>query len=161
MLGGPVAWGLILTGGAAGFLVGGAIALRIRPRRPLLAGDLTYAVTALEFVLLAARAPVPAWPAANLLATAALAITNALWLTTLQTHIPADRLSRVSAYDWLGSLVTQPLGYGIAGPLAALAGTGPVLVGAGCCVLVASLAVAAVPDVRRCTPQPEPGTVRE
>ena len=60
LLGGPVAWGLILTGGAAGFLVGGAIALRIRPRRPLLAGDLTYAVTALEFVLLAARAPVPA-----------------------------------------------------------------------------------------------------
>jgi hypothetical protein len=31
-------WGLILTGGAVGGLIGSAIALRYRPERPLLVG---------------------------------------------------------------------------------------------------------------------------
>ena len=45
---------------------------------------------------------------------------NTLWETTLQQHIPPASLSRVSAYDWFGSLLCQPLGLALAGPVAAL-----------------------------------------
>jgi MFS family permease len=40
------------------------------------------------------------------------------WETALARHIPARALSRVSSYDWMGSLALLPLGYALAGPLA-------------------------------------------
>ncbi len=47
-------------------------------------------------------------------------------------HIPADALSRVSSYDWMGSLALLPLGFAIAGPVASVVGARTVLgVGAG------------------------------
>ena len=41
-----------------------------------------------------------------------------LWVTTLQQHVPKESLSKVMAYDVLGSLALAPLGLAIAGPLA-------------------------------------------
>jgi len=41
---------------------------------------------------------------------------NSLWETTLQRQIPDAALSRVSAYDWFGSLLMQPLGFALVGP---------------------------------------------
>jgi hypothetical protein len=43
-----------------------------------------------------------------------------LWETALQEHVPAAAISRVSAYDWLGSLTLAPVGLVVA-PLAARA----------------------------------------
>ena len=40
------------------------------------------------------------------------------WETALARHIPPGALSRVSAWDWMGSLALLPLGYLLAGPLA-------------------------------------------
>ena len=54
------------------------------------------------------------------------------WETALVRHIPANLLSRVSSYDWMGSLALLPLGYAIAGPLASALGAQHVLlVGSG------------------------------
>ena len=77
-----------------------------------------------------------------------LSLANTLWQTTLQAHIPPARLSRVSAYDWLGSLIFSPVGYAVAGPLAAAIGTrATLLVSAG--ILGSSgLVVGLLPDVR-------------
>ena len=47
---------------------------------------------------------------------------NAVWESTLMRHVPGESLSRVSAYDWFGSLAFQPLGLVIWGPIAALIG---------------------------------------
>src|SRR4051812_16327190 len=44
-----------------------------------------------------------------------------LWETTLQ-HIPPTALSRVSAYDWFGSLAIQPIGVALVGPIATAIG---------------------------------------
>ena len=41
-----------------------------------------------------------------------------LWVTTFQQHVPKESLSKVMAYDVLGSLAMAPLGLAIAGPLA-------------------------------------------
>ena len=40
---------------------------------------------------------------------------NVLWETTLQRRIPPEILSRVSSYDWLGSLALFPIGLALAG----------------------------------------------
>lgn len=56
-------------------------------------------------------------------------------------------LSRVSAYDALGSFSLTPLGTAVAGPLAAL-GAGPVLAICGVLVVQLTAAVLAVPEVR-------------
>jgi len=53
---------------------------------------------------------------------AGLMVFNSLWETTLQRQIPDAALSRVSAYDWFGSLLMQPLGFAIVGPALVLFG---------------------------------------
>ena len=49
-------------------------------------------------------------------------IFNSLWETTLQRQIPDAALSRVSAYDWFGSLLMQPLGFALVAPAVVLFG---------------------------------------
>jgi hypothetical protein len=52
------------------------------------------------------------------------------WETSMQEHIPADRLARVYSYDALGSFLAIPLGEVAAGPAAKAFGTTPALLGA-------------------------------
>jgi hypothetical protein len=62
---------------------------------------------------------------------------NALWETTLQQHVPAEALSRVSAYDYLGSGIANPLGLAIFGPIAATIGIHRTLLLAAACEFAA------------------------
>lgn len=68
--------------------------------------------------LLALRAPTAAIAAAAAVSGIGIAVFGTLWDTALQQHIPAAALSRVSAYDWLGSVALIPLGNALSGPLA-------------------------------------------
>jgi predicted membrane-bound spermidine synthase len=45
-----------------------------------------------------------------------------MWITSLQKHIPPESLSRVSSYDWFGSLALTPIALATAGPLASWLG---------------------------------------
>jgi MFS family permease len=148
-LGGAAAWGLIATCGGIGSVVGDAAALHVRPRRLLAPGFLLLATWALEPALLAR--PFPTWSiaAAATLGCAALAFSNAMWLTALQERIPAESLARVSSFDWLGSRVFQPAGYALVGPLAAVIGIPAMLVAGAAAHASASIAVALAPSVRR------------
>jgi hypothetical protein len=38
-----------------------------------------------------------------------------LWITALQDNIPTEALSRVSSYDYLGSLAFVPIGLAVSG----------------------------------------------
>jgi hypothetical protein len=60
--------------------------------------------------------------AGAIVASVGLMISNTVWETTMQQHIPSSSLSRVAAYDWFGSMLCQPVGLALAGPLAALIG---------------------------------------
>lgn len=73
---------------------------------------------------------------------------NVLWEGTLQRAIPPERLSRVSAYDQLGSFCLLPLGYALAGPLALLAGASGALWLGGILILLLTLLLLAMPRVR-------------
>jgi hypothetical protein len=70
------------------------------------------------------------------------------WTTTLQEQVPSHALARVSAYDWLGSLVIMPLGFALAGPAAVVFGLDQTLLGAAALMVTAGLAALAVPSVR-------------
>ena len=71
-----------------------------------------------------------------------------VWETALQERIPVQAQSRVSSFDYLGSLTFMPLGYLLIGPLVSALGTKPAA--ALCTVLTLAVAgmVAAGRDVR-------------
>ena len=147
-LGGAGTWAAILVVGSVGSLAGSAIALRRRPRRT---GVVMFALVALfgpQLALLALPAPVPAIAAASALAFAAMGVFNALWFTTLQERIPAHARSRVSSYDWFGSIVFLPLGMALVGPLADAVGATAVLLGAAVWAVGASLFMTLLPSIR-------------
>ena len=122
------AWGLIVTCGGIGSVLGDVVALRFRPSRALLPGYLALATWGLEPALLARPFPTAAVAGAAALGFGALSFSNALWFTALQERIPRGSISRVSAYDWLGSRAFQPLGYALAGPAGAAIGVPATLV---------------------------------
>lgn len=147
-LGGAAAWGIIVSGLGAGSLAAGAVVLRTRPRRPLLVGVAAGALPVGAIALVAAVAPVPVIVAAMVAAGAGLMTFNTLWETTLQRHVPPDSLSRVSAYDWCGSLALDPVGRGLAGPIAATVGLSSTLWGAAAAYGFVSAMQLAIPGVR-------------
>ena len=71
-----------------------------------------------------------------------------LWFTALHTQVAPETLSRVSSYDILGSIALAPLGEAIAGPLVETWGTGPTLWLAAALIVLPTLAVLGVPEVR-------------
>lgn len=147
-LGGASHWGAILAGGGIGAIVGSTLALRLRPRRPLVTGFLVGSLTAVEPLSLIRPLPTAAIALAAAVAFAALTVCNTLWLTSLQEHVPRAAISRVSAYDWMGSLVFMPIGYVLAGPLENALGLDTTLWLAGGVLALASVAIALVPSVR-------------
>lgn len=147
-LGGAGAWATILIGSGIGALAGGVVALRWRPARPLLVASAMVATWAAPLVLLAAAAPVALIAASAVLAGAGLALFDAIWQTTIQANVPASQLSRLSSYDWMGSLAMLPIGYLLAGVAEGAIGAGASLFAAAAIVLLATAAVVALPCVR-------------
>ncbi len=153
-LGGPAAWGLILTAEAAGMLAGGLIALHHRPRRPLLVGNAALLLIALPLCALALSAGQLVIAAAAFAAGVGVEFFEVLWATTLQNRIPAERLSRVSSYDWLGSFALVPVGTILVGPLAATIGFADTLWIAAGVVVAGSTAVMLFGGVRQLVDAP-------
>ena len=147
-LGGSAAWGLILTGSGIGGLIGGLLALRLRPRRPLFVGFLISTFMALPMLALVGPLPTLLIAASSLVSVCAIQLANTWWFTMLQQHVPEHARSRVSSYDWLVSLVFQPLGFMLAGPLAGRFGFEATLLGAVALCLAANLGVLLVRAVR-------------
>ncbi|MEV7007770.1 MFS transporter [Streptosporangium sp. NPDC051022] len=148
-LGGELAWGTIVQGGTVGALAGALLALRARPRRPLVVANLALALGGLPLVLLAAGAPALVVAVANGLMAGGLAFMSPMWETAVQEHIPAEAISRVSAYDWLLSIGLTPLGMAAAGPLAGVTGSAATLYGAAAVIALPSLGLLLLPDIRR------------
>jgi hypothetical protein len=112
-LGGAGAWGLILGALGLGAVIGGVVALRIRPRRPLVTANLVLIGSAVPPALLAVRPPLALVVAGAGVGGIGGTVFNAVWETALQRHIPPERLSRVTAYDWFVSTAANPLGQAV------------------------------------------------
>jgi len=154
--GGAGAWTAILVVSAVGALAAGATALRFKPRRPLLLASVAIVPNAVPIILLALKLPWETLVVAELVTGFGNMLFNTLWETTLQQHVPPASLSRVSAYDWFGSLLCQPLGLALAGVAAAGIGMSRTLWIAAAVDLAAVAAILAAPSVRHLQRVDEP-----
>lgn len=158
-LGGPAEWGFVLTGQMAGFVLGGFLAFRIRPRRPLLSASLASAALAPPLILLSAGANTLLIAVAASGAGAALAVFDILYMTTLQAEVPSSRLSRVTSYAMLASFAPIPVGVVLIGAIASVAGVSETLKAAAAVSAVAGVAVLVPRAVRSyLAPSPRPRT---
>ncbi len=153
-LGGATAWGTVLAVFGVGALLGGVAAVRTDPARPLVVVAVVGIAFSVPLACLAAGAPLAVLAAGALLTGVATMVCNSVWESTLQRHIPPDQLSRVSAYDWFGSMAFAPLGLILWGPIAAASGLSSALWIAAAVQAATSVALLAVPEIRRLPAMP-------
>jgi MFS family permease len=156
-LGGASGWGIVMSGAAAGTVGGSLVALRLSCSRPLL---VAYVALLIAFLPSAALAvPLGLWAilVSMLLMTTTMSLANTVWETALQDHVPSNALSRVSAYDWLCSFTSLPIGYTLAGAVAGPLGTRNTLWLGAAAMTVLTSGVLLVPDVRRLRRRGLPG----
>ena len=159
-LGGAQAWGLILTAGAVGGVLGGLVAYRVRPRHRVAAAFGIWAIGSLPPFALVPPLPVAVIMIASAIFTGSVLIGNTLWETAMQQEVRQDRLARVGSIDWLLSLCLMPAGQGLAGPLAGAMGVRSALLLAGGLMTVPNLCVIAlVREVRTVRRREAPGAM--
>jgi MFS family permease len=159
-LGGPTAWGLIMTANACGLIFGSAASLRLKLERPLMAAPVgaLFIVPVIAFLALHEAAIVISFAAFVLGFFAA--VSGVFFETALQHHIPKDKLSRVAAYDIAASFAAIPLGVLVVGFVATHIGMSTTLWVAAGIVTVAGIVTLAAQDVRSIGSAPsvdEPG----
>jgi hypothetical protein len=147
-LGGAAVWGAVNAALGVGALLGALAAIRGMPRRPILAAALTGFAGVPAFVLLATGAHALPLAVAAALGGIGMMFGNTVWESALQRHIRPEALSRVSAYDWFGSMAFAPLGLAIWGPVADAVGIGTALWLAAAATALSTVAILAVRDVR-------------
>jgi MFS family permease len=159
--GGAGAYGLLIAIFSVGSLAAGALMLRAHPRRPLLIATFGILAFLPDVAFLAIGAPLPAVLAAAFIGGIGIEVFGVLWVTTMQREIPPDRLSRVSSYDALGSLVFTPVGLAVAAPVAIAVGLSGAFWIAAVIIAVPTALVLSVGDVRRMrSPEPEAASAR-
>jgi MFS family permease len=153
-LGGAAGWGLIAASFSLGLVLGGIVLLRVRPQRLLVVATLCVLLATPLLAALAVPLQLAAVCLLALVAGIGLEVFGVMWDTSLQQEVPQDRLSRVYSYDALGSFVFIPIGLAIVGPVAEVLGTSETLWLAFGNNTVVTVAVLAVPDVRRLRRRP-------
>ena len=141
-------YGAISAALGAGTLVGSVVSVRWRPRYPVRMAILVVLAWPVSAGAFALGLPLAVVVAATALAGVGIALFDVWWLTALGERIPPHLLSRVTSYDWLGSLALLPLGYVLAGPLGEALGATEVLLG-GAVLGFVVLALALVPRETR------------
>ncbi|MFF3732331.1 MFS transporter [Streptomyces sp. NPDC002476] len=153
-LGGPRPWGFALAAFGVGTLGGALLMTRWKPRRMLLVGTLCVFPLALPSAALAVPLPVVGLCLVMFVSGVCIEVFGVAWMTTLHQEIPEEKLSRVSAYDWFGSVAMMPLATALAGPVEVLVGRSQALWGCAALIVLVTGAVLFVPEVRRLTRAP-------
>ncbi len=141
-------WGGVLAAETAGMVVGGLLAMRLRPSRFLLVGVACVGAEVALPLGLGLHLPAAAVAGAGFLAGICIEQFGIAWELSLQQEVPADRLARVYSYDMVGSFVAIPVAQIAIGPLASLLGTRTALYASAALIAVSTLAMLAVRDVR-------------
>jgi len=119
---GPKSWSFVISAESAGLIVGSLIAIKVKPKFPmrflmLSSFTITFYIWSLakpqSLLLIAFGA---------FLFGITLDLWGTLWNTALQRKVPRESLSRVAAFDAMGSMMFRPIGLAIAAPLSTLVG---------------------------------------
>ena len=148
-LDGARSWAVIVACFGVGNVLGDLLFLRWRPRFALRVASLMLVGSSCQAAMIGSG--LGTWGIGALELLAGVCVTGAftLWETSLGEHVPARSLSRVSSYDYLATAGVIPLGNLLAGAASAAYGLHPTLWGMTVIGVGASLAVAALPAVRR------------
>jgi len=148
-------FGVMAAALGAGTMLGAVIGFGWRPLHPLRIGLALCVLWPLAVLAFALGAALTVTAALFGLGGVGLALFGIWWETALAERVPPHLLSRVSAYDWMGSLALAPLGYVLAGPAGEEVGAAEVLTfggAAGALVLAAGLLVRGLRDLQRLEP---------
>jgi MFS family permease len=141
-------YGILVSVMGIGTVLGALIGFRWRPLRPMRTGMLLALPWPLVMGAFALGVPAAALVPLCLFAGTGIALFQIWWETALAERVPPHLLSRVTAYDWMGSLALLPIGYVVAGPLGESLGAVEVLATGSVLALVALVSALMVRDVR-------------
>jgi MFS family permease len=147
-LGGAGPWGLALAAFGAGTVAGALLMTRWKPRRLLLAGMLGIFPLALPSAALAVPVPVGVLCVVMFVSGATVEVFGVSWMTALHQEIPEEKLSRIAAYDWFGSIALVPVTAAAAGPAESAFGRTAALWGCAALVALVTAGALCVPEVR-------------
>ena len=121
-------YGLLAAAMGAGTMLGSLLGFRWRPLHPMRAAFLCALPWPAVTGAFGAGAPLLLLVPLFATAGAGIALFGIWWETALAERVPPHTLSRVTAYDWMGSLALLPVGYILAGPLGEALGESLVLI---------------------------------
>lgn len=154
-LGGAGAWGLIMAAFGAGAVLGGALVMNRRPRRPLLVSTLMTFGYAAPLAALAAGLSLASVCVSAATAGVGSSIGGALWAATTQRLVPLEALGRISAWQTVGAFGLGPIGLAAAGPVAAAVGVGRLLAFSATWQLATVALMLFVPSIRTIRDEPD------
>ena len=145
---GATSWGWISAGFGVGAVGGSLLALRWKPSRPGVMIGATLSLASSQAAICAST--LPTWSVVVLEAVTGVgvALCFTVWETLLQERIPAEAQSRVSSFDYLGSLTLMPVGFAVIGPLADQFGVRTIAVAASVITAAICLTVASTRGLR-------------
>jgi MFS family permease len=141
-------YGLVASALGVGTIVGSLLAIRWRPRYPMRYAMLAAVLWPVAGVVYGSGVTLALVVPMCVLGGGAIALFDVWWTTALAEHIPPEKLSRVSSYDWMVSLGLLPVGYALVGPISHALGAVNVLVGGSALACVA-LALGLAPHETR------------
>ena len=119
---GAKSWSFVISAESAGLIFGSLIAIKVKPKYPM--RFLMISSFTITFYIWSLAKPqsllIIAFGA--FLFGITLDLWGTLWNTALQRQVPRDSLSRVSAFDAMGSMMFRPVGLAIAAPLSTIVG---------------------------------------
>jgi len=140
-------YGGLMAAFGGGTLCGSLAAVRWRPLHPLRTAQLFIIPYSVSIAAFATGAPLLLVGALFVVGGFGIGVFMVWWETALAEHIPPHLLSRVGAYDWMGSMALLPVGYVLAGPLGEALGGAEVLLAGALVSVAVEVCVLFVPSV--------------
>ncbi|HIP76296.1 MAG TPA: hypothetical protein EYH12_04025 [Psychromonas hadalis] len=115
VLSGASYWGFIAGALGLGTLIPGVVSFKLNPKYPMRTATFCVLFLALMPLSMPFSTSLYLMIAAPIVAGIGIEIFSVIWISMLQFKIPPEMLSRVSAYDHIGSVSLAPLGLILAG----------------------------------------------
>jgi MFS family permease len=157
---GATTWAVITSAFGVGAVLGALGALRARPRRPIVWCSVLLVGGSAQPLIVGTGLTLWAMAALIAVSGASISVLFVLWDTALAREIPPQALSRVSSFDFFGSVVGMPLGFAVVGPISSRFGLTTTMVAASAIGIGCALVTALLPSVRGLRQDPTAATTR-
>ena len=145
---GAKSWSLVLTFEGIGLILGSIIGIKIKLKYPL--RFLLLISFSISLYMWSMAKPQSIWFIAfcALLWGMTIDLWTTIWSTAMAREVPREALSRVSAFDAMGTMLLRPVGLAISGPLSVAIGLSNALYALAIFSAIFILGMLAIPDMR-------------